>query len=281
MKKFLPVTSIVFLLLLGLSLLFYPDVSNCLAQRNANVAMQAYSQDIAAMNAKALQAEWDWVLKYNDSLPGKVKQAPFSQAQATESEDYPSILSINGIIGTIDIPRINIFLPVFHGTGEDALKKGAGHLENTALPIGRTGDHTVLTGHRGLPAAKLFTDLDKLEIGDLFYLNVLNRKFSYEIDQIIVVEPDDTEPLLPAPDKSYVSLVTCTPYAINSHRLIVRGIHVSTAAIEDNTETEAAFGPAEDGNRRIAIFLAAAGAVFTAFTALQWLLKRRKGAGRL
>ena len=142
-------------------------------------------------------------------------------------------------MGTIRIPKINVTLPIYHGTANETLEKGAGHLENTSLPIGGTGTHAVLSAHSGLPTAALFTDLEKLAEGDLFFLDVLDETLAYRVDQVKVVEPEDTSDLLIDTNADYVTLVTCTPYGINSHRLLVRGVrteYVETLETEAQTE---------------------------------------------
>jgi len=151
---------------------------------------------------------------------------PFeANADQTSSGAYHSILNIrgDGMMGYIRIPAISVKLPIYHGTGEDILEKGVGHLEQTSFPIGGESTHTVLSAHTGSPAAELFTNLDKLEKGDLFYLEVLGETLAYRVDQIKVVEPTDIDSLMIESSKDYATLVTCTPYGINSHRLLVRG----------------------------------------------------------
>lgn len=227
MKRVYSIIGIGLLLLAGVSLLLYPGISNWLTEQHQSKAMQQYSADVTKMNAQAIKEERVKAKEYNDSLSGIVVKDPFIPGSGTVlPENYNSILNLNGTIGYIEIPKINVSLPIYHGTGETVLKKGIGHMEMTAFPISGRGSHTVLTGHRGLSSAKLFTDLDQLVIRDVFYLHVLDETLAYEVDQILVVEPDDTSAMLPVADKNYVTLVTCTPYAINSHRLLVRGTNV-------------------------------------------------------
>ena len=143
------------------------------------------------------------------------------------------------MMGYIDIPKINILLPVYHGTSEEVLQSGIGHLKNTSLPVGGKSSHAVLSGHRGLAHAKMFTDLNRMEIGDVFYIKVLHHTFAYEVDQILTVEPQDTKALAIEKGKDYVTLVTCTPYAINTHRLLVRGKRIPYKEAQKKEEANA------------------------------------------
>ena len=150
----------------------------------------------------------------------------YRQLSKTAFLETDSILVHPQGAGTIKIPKINVNLPIYHGTSEEVLKIGAGHIEGTSFPTGELGTHAVISGHRGLPSSKLFTDLDELKVGDQFTLSILDRELTYEIDQIEVVEPNDVDSLKIEKDKNYVTLVTCTPYGINSHRLLIRGVGV-------------------------------------------------------
>lgn len=160
-------------------------------------------------------------------------QDAFTGADPGPKNPYWSLLDPDGtgVMGYLEIPKISLRLPIYHGTGDAALQKGIGHLAGTSLPVGGSGTHCVLSGHRGLPSALLFTDLDQLETGDTFTLYVLDQRLSYQVDQILVVEPEDVSTLAPEDGKDYVTLVTCTPYGVNTHRLLVRG-----SRIEDTQE---------------------------------------------
>jgi len=233
MKKIMSIISIVLLLLAGLALLFYPDISNWLAKRSHSTAIQEYSEGLFEMTAGQMEAEKQKAKEYNDALSGAAIKDPFiPESGMALPENYATVLNLNGTIGYIEIPEINVSLPIYHGTGEVILKRGAGHMEMTAFPIGGEGNHTVLTGHTGLPSARLFTDLDQLVIGDVFYIHVLDETLAYEVDQILVVQPENTEDLRPVKGKDYVTLITCTPYGINSHRLLIRGTRISYTADE-------------------------------------------------
>ena len=141
-------------------------------------------------------------------------------------------------MGYIEIPAIDVMLPIYHGVSERVLRRGVGHMETTALPIGGKGTHSVLASHRGLSTAKLFTDLDRMKEGDLFYIHVLDHLLTYEVDQISVIEPEDTDALRPIADKEYITLLTCTPYGVNSHRLLVRGEKICDEIVKKSEEKE-------------------------------------------
>ena len=213
------------LFLVGIFVLLYPTISDYLNSRSQAQVVENYSDEVSRMQEAEVAKELQRARDYNENLARTIVIDPFTETLNQElSEDYQNILSVNnGQIGTIKIPKISVELPIYHGTSPEVLQKGVGHLQNTALPVGGAGTHVVLSGHRGLPEAKLFTDLDELIIGDKFYIEVLNETLAYQIDQIKTVLPDQTEALQPVDGEDYVTLVTCTPYAVNTHRLLVRG----------------------------------------------------------
>jgi len=193
--------------------------------------IDSYNETVSSMDDDAIDAQLAKAEAYNKSLlTSKVTLSdPFDTDTATEKEDnatYESMLNMTDAMAYIEIPSINVYLPIYHGTDEETLSKGVGHLEGTSLPIGGVGTHCVLSAHSGLPTAELFTNLEKLEIGDDFYIHVLNEVLTYQVDQIKVVLPSDTSLLQIDPDEDYVTLVTCTPYAVNTHRLLVRGTRI-------------------------------------------------------
>lgn len=267
MKRRLPTVAVSLLILVGLALLLYPTASNWLAQRNSVSMAQAYVEAVGGMTEEEMAEELAKAKKYNDALSGADIEDPFMpDSGKVLPENYTSVLDFgHGMMGYIEIPKISMLLPIYHGTNEGVLETGVGHMENTALPIGGEGNHTVLTGHTGLPSAKLFTDLDQLEPGNVFYIKILNETYAYEVDQILVVEPDDTEALQPVRGEDYVTLVTCTPYGINSHRLLVRGTRIPYSEEE---KTESVAGPSEGINWPLVlillfvIFLAAVFAIY-------------------
>ena len=213
--------------LAGLSLLLYPTVSDYWNSFHASRAVAAYAQEVADLNGAEYDALLEAARDYNARVPERSNTFALTEA---EQEEYQSLLNMDGtgIMGYIEIPNIKLSLPIYHGTEESVLQIAVGHLDWSALPVGGEGTHCVLSGHRGLPSAKLFTNLDQLREGDTFTLRVLDEVLCYEVDQIRVVEPQDTAALLPEPGQDLCTLVTCTPYGVNTHRLLVRGHRIET-----------------------------------------------------
>lgn len=208
--------------LTGLSLLLYPTVSDYWNSFHASRAVAAYAQEVADLNGAEYDALLEAARDYNARVPERSNTFALTEAEQAE---YQSLLNMDGtgIMGYIEIPNIKLSLPIYHGTEESVLQIAVGHLDWSALPVGGEGTHCVLSGHRGLPSAKLFTNLDQLREGDTFTLRALDEVLCYEVDQIRVVEPQDTDALLPEPGQDLCTLVTCTPYGVNTHRLLVRG----------------------------------------------------------
>ena len=219
---------IIALVLIGVMLLVYPYVSYRLSERDQTYVVQRYDDSLAKMTEQQMQEEWERAWAYNASLATSVLYDPFASGQEDMDAEYLSLLDIagNGVMCHIEIPKIKVDLPVFHGVSLSTLEKGVGHLEGSSLPVGGTGTHSVMTAHTGLNSSKLFTDLVELEIGDEFYVYTLDQILAYRVDNILVVEPEDVGALSMVEGKDYVTLVTCTPYGINSHRLLVRGVRV-------------------------------------------------------
>ena len=214
-----------FILAAGVGLLLYPSVSNYWNSFHQTKAIANYADEVANMENEEYDRIWQQAVAYNESLKGRQNQYLLSDEQRKE---YESLLDVTGtgIMGYIEIESIGVSLPLYHGTGDAVLQIAIGHLDWTSLPVGGEGSHCVVSGHRGLPRAKLFTDLDKLTVGDLFVMRILDEVLTYEVDQILIVDPHVTEDLLIEDGKDYCTLVTCTPYGINSHRLLVRGHRV-------------------------------------------------------
>ena len=216
---------LVLIFLVGLSLLLYPSFSDYWNSFHQSRAIMSYLEDVGGMDS----AEYDAVIAraraYNDAIDKESFRWFLSDE---EREDYNSQLNVSkgGSMGYISIEKLHVQLPIYHGTDESVLQTSIGHLDWTSLPVGGESTHSVLSGHRGLPRAKLFSDLDKLTEGDVFTLNILNETLSYQVDQIRVVEPQDVTDLQIVPGKDYCTLFTCTPYGINTHRLLVRGHRV-------------------------------------------------------
>lgn len=222
MKKHVTTVVLVLVLVAGLSLLLYPSFSNWWNSFHSSKAISDYSEQIAKLDTEQYSQIWDAALAYNQALRGQGNAFDITDEQR---EAYVKLLDVsdNGVMGYIEIPSIDVSLPIYHGTEESVLQVAVGHLEWSSLPTGGEGTHCVVSGHRGLPSARLFTDLDDLRIGDQFMIRVLDELMTYEVDQILIVTPDDVDDLLIEEGKDLVTLVTCTPYGINSHRLLVRG----------------------------------------------------------
>lgn len=221
MKK-IRVIFCVIIFITGLGIASYPFISNMVAQRHASQVVKDYETNVEEMDEEKIDAMKEAAKKYNEQL-SNVVSVDDENENNEQGESYADLLNIGESLGYITIPKIDVNLPIYNGTSQDVLPKGVGHMEQSSYPLGGVSTHCVLTGHRGLPSAVLFTDLDKLEIGDEFYLHVLDEILAYKVDQIKVVEPNESGDLEIIDGKDYCTLVTCTPYAINSHRLLVRG----------------------------------------------------------
>ena len=222
MKKKRTTILLIIVFLAGLSLLLYPTVSDYWNSFHASRAVAAYDETVRQLDPDRYRDLWDAARAYNRDLAARGGGTSLTPEQ---KRTYDSLLDVDdtGIMGYIEIPNIKVSLPIYHGAEESVLQVAVGHLEWTSLPVGGESTHCVLSGHRGLPSAKLFTDLDKLREGDTFLLRVLDEILTYEVDQILIVEPQDTAALEIAEGEDYCTLVTCTPYGINTHRLLVRG----------------------------------------------------------
>lgn len=245
MKRKLTIVFISLIFLLGLGIMLYPLISNAYIEYKQKSVITNYEETVKEMPKDTINEELERARDYNKLLIGTaIVTDPFdpeAQKKLEESSDYFNILNLDekGLMGYVVIPKINVNLPIYHGTSEEVLQKGVGHLQNTSLPVGGESTHAVLSGHTGLSSAKLFTDLDKLEEGNIFYIKTLGETFAYEVDQIKIVEPHETSDLLIESDKDYVTLVTCTPYSINTHRLLVRGTRVPyTEEVEEEIKKE-------------------------------------------
>ena len=235
---------IVIIFLAGLSLLLYPFVANQWNNYRQKQLISDYDSVVSAEDAAGeidYAAELEKARAYNEALLPSILPDSFAIAEATEGEDkaYMDCLNIagDGIMGIVEIPKIDIKLPIYHTTREDVLQVAAGHLEGSSLPVGGASTHAVISAHRGLPSASLFTDIDKLEEGDHFLIHVLNETLCYEVDKISVVKPEETSGLAVEEGKDLVTLLTCTPYGVNSHRLLVRGTRVAYNGEEDKEAT--------------------------------------------
>ena len=223
--------------LAGLSLLLYPTVSNYINSKHQSRTLAAYSDDVSRLSETEYAEIMEAARAYNNAM-GKNVAHILSMA---EQQEYYRQLNIgkNGIMGQIDIPTIDVSLPIYHGTDATVLQIAVGHLDWTSLPVGGESSHCVLSGHRGLPSAKLFTHLDKLVVGDTFMLRVLDEVLTYEVDQIAIVKPSEINQLCIVEGEDLCTLVTCTPYGINTHRLLVRGHRIENAVADVRVVSEA------------------------------------------
>ena len=227
MKKNRSNIILILIFLVGVSVMLYPTVSDYVNQKNQARAVASYSEEVENLSDVDYQAYFDAADDYNRRLA----ETPDAFYRPEEVSGYTDTLDVSGtgIMGYITIPKIGVELPVYHGTSDGVLQVAAGHLEGSSLPVGGAGTHAVISAHRGLPSAKLFTNLDELEVGDTFTITVLDRVLTYEVDQISIVLPTETDLLQPVEGKDYVTLMTCTPYGINTHRLLVRGKRIENA----------------------------------------------------
>ena len=231
------------IVLIGALILFYPSISNYTVMRNASRAVATYDDTTARLTAEQRAQLLAAARDYNTRLAESGVQA--SPADATgggrgAAEEYETLLNPNGdgMMGHITIPRLKETLPIYHGTSEPVLQVGVGHLPDSSLPVGGPGTHAALSGHRGLPSARLFTDLNKMKVGDLFYIRVLDQTLAYKVTSIETVLPNETESLAIQPGKDLVTLITCTPYGINSHRLLVHAERTDYVPTEDELKVD-------------------------------------------
>lgn len=234
-KKHISTIIIALIFLAGLGFLLYPTVSNLWNRAHQSRAIATYTKQVEKLDDSQNKEMLKAARKYNKSL---LKKSDHWKLSKKDKKKYESLLDVSGtgIMGYIEVPKIDCSLPIYHGTDEGALQIAIGHLEGSSLPVGGKSTHCVLSGHRGLPSARLFTDLDQMEEGDIFILNILGRKLAYEVDKIKVVLPEEMSDLEIEEGKDLCTLVTCTPYGINTHRLLVRGHR--TEYVEKKVEEE-------------------------------------------
>lgn len=229
-----------FLLIIGMGFLLYPSLSNYYNSFHQSKAISEYIEILAEIDEEEQEKIFNDVRMYNKTL---ITNNTRWKMKDEERKVYNSLLNITetGIMGYIEIPKISVSLPIYHGTSDEVLQVAVGHVEGSSLPVGGIGTHTVISGHRGLPSAKIFTDLDRIEEGDQFYIRVLNEVLTYEVDQILIVNPNEMDSLQIDPQQDYCTLVTCTPYGVNSHRMLVRGKRIETVNEKAITITAEAF----------------------------------------
>lgn len=223
---------LIVILIIGLSLLLYPTFSNWWNSMHQTRVIASYTEQVSDIDNDQYDALWQEAWAYNETLSQRGRQYELTEEEAIR---YQGLLNVGGtgIMGYVEIPAIDVLLPIYHGTDEAVMQVAVGHLEWTSLPVGGEGSHCAISSHRGLPSARLFTDLDQLAEGDTFSLRILDEILTYEIDQIRIVEPHQTEDLQVVAGMDYCTLVTCTPYGVNSHRLLVRGHRIDTIITEE------------------------------------------------
>jgi len=227
-EKLLLIISIIFIIL-GVGIFLYPSISNYLAEKNHIDIIRNYDDLIVKIDEEKINEEKEKAKIYNENLSGDPVHDPFVIGSGYAlPENYKEVLNVgdDGVMGYVEIPKISVYLPIYHGTSDDVLEKGVGHIQNTSVPIGGKSAHSVLTGHTGLPNAELFTRLDELGIGDIFYIHVLDDVLTYKVFETKVILPDKIDELQILNGKDYITLVTCTPYGVNSHRLLVKAERV-------------------------------------------------------
>ena len=270
-RKHISTIFIILIFLVGLGFISYPTVSNLWNQAHQSRAIATYSKQVEKLDDSENKKMFKAARKYNKSL---LKKSDHWKLSKKDKKKYESLLDVSGtgIMGYIEIPKIDCSLPIYHGTDEGALQIAIGHLEGSSLPVGGKSTHCVLSGHRGLPSARLFTDLDQMEEGDIFILNILGRKLAYEVDQIRVVLPEEMSDLEVIEGKDLCTLVTCTPYGINTHRLLVRGHR--TKYVEEKVEEQKEVQTKKMDTRLL--IAGAAGAVILAVIIIAVVIRRRK-----
>lgn len=215
---------LILILIVGLSLMLYPWFSNYWNDMRQTKAIANYDSVVSDMSKEDCSHLFEEALEYNKAL----RKIRFPLMYYDEVSGYDNMLNVdgNGIMGYISIEKIGVELPIYHGIDETVLQVAVGHIEGSSLPTGGESTHCALSAHRGLPSARLFTDLDKMETGDVFTLTILDRVLTYQVDQILVVEPQEIEPLYVVEGEDYCTLITCTPYGVNSHRMLIRGTRI-------------------------------------------------------
>lgn len=236
-------------ILIGICLIAYPIISAFVNSYTQTVCISNYQNDIKSISKEEKELKLEEAREYNNSLETEQEIDISLNTNQEEKEylNYYNALNVGNVMAYISIPKIDVYLPIYHGVSENTLQSGVGHIEATSLPVGGKGTHCVIAGHTGLAKAKMFDNINKMQLGDEFYINVLDDILTYKVDSISIVTPDDTSSLNINPEKDYVTLVTCTPYMINTHRLLVRGERVKNSDI-DSENTSDVFAQGEEIN---------------------------------
>ena len=230
-KRRLPLAVMFLILVVGLAVLLYPTASNLISQYTAHTEIYTYNTAVNKLDTTEIDNLYKQAVDYNRALAE-------GNSEVLSAVSYEKLLSVTDAIGYVDIPKLSIYLPIYHGTEEEALKNGVGHMSGTSLPVGGTDTHSILAAHTGLPTAELFTSIDRLVTGDVFYIHVLGEILAYKVDQIKVVLPEELDDIQIVSGEDYVTLLTCTPYGINDHRLLVRGTRIPFTESDDEQSEE-------------------------------------------
>lgn len=230
-KRRLPLVIIFLVLLVGVGIFMYPIISNWICQYTARTEIASYDAAVKELDTSEIEALEKKAEDYNKALAK-------GDSKAISVTNYSDLLAVTDAIGYVDVPKIGVYLPIYHDISDEVLQKGVGHMEGTSLPVGGESTHSVLAGHTGLPTAELFTDLDQLKNGDVFYIHVLGKVLAYKVDQIKTVLPEDSSDTQIVEGEDYVTLLTCTPYGINDHRLLVRGTRIPYDPKNEETAEE-------------------------------------------
>ena len=224
----LPVILFILVFVTGLGIMFYPTVCNLINHSRHKYVINQYDTEVDQASLDLKKEMLSSAQEYNKIIDGSSIRDVFSTDKVSKDSSYDNLLSItdDGLMGYLSIPKINVKLPIYHGTNDDVLEKGVGHLKGSSLPVGGVGTHSILAAHRGLPSSKLFSDLDKIVVGDKFYISILDEILVYKVDNVAVVLPSELGLLDLDKSKDYVTLVTCTPYGVNTHRILVRGTRI-------------------------------------------------------
>lgn len=272
-KKYLPNVIVAIVLIVGIGLLVYPTISDCINELHSSKAIGSYVEKTKDLSKEEKEELLKEAREYNETLVGQTNRYYLNEEQKNR---YNHILDVTktGIMAYIEIPKLNVYMPIYHGTDEGVLQIATGHIPGSSFPVGGESTHSLISGHRGLPSAKLFTDIDQLKDGDLFFIYVFDEVLAYRVNQIKTVLPDEVETLEIEKGKDYVTLITCTPYGVNSHRLIVRGERTVYKKTEPKIEDVI-----KKTNMKY-IVMAAAGTLLTPiiiiFLILVYRMKRRK-----
>ncbi|MGN0317422.1 MAG: class C sortase [Lachnospira sp.] len=232
MRKHLINILLVIIILAGFAIILYPSFSNWWNDSRTSRVISSYQDEIKDIDQEKIDAMFEEADEYNRRLA----ECEDQYSEYKRAGNYDEVMNIaDGVIGYISIPVIQVEYPIYHGTSDDVLNVAVGHIEGSSIPVGGESTHSVLSAHRGLPSAKLFSDLDKMEIGDIFTINILDRVMTYQVEEIIIINPNELEELEVIPGKDYVTLLTCTPYGINSHRLLLRSKRIDNEGVADAT----------------------------------------------